>query len=155
MRRLIVFMTVLLVLIAGSTVLACDCVTLSPSESFQKADVVFEGQAIRIVPSSAGTNYTFHVSKSLKGSPANELTLVQGSFNCDPTFWPNTIYRVYARSFEGKLSSGVCYGNEVLGFIRVTNNSTQISRSKIFKLLPPLAVGLLAAIIWLLIRRRS
>lgn len=148
-------MTVVLVLIAGSTVLACDCVTLSPSESFRRADVVFEGHVIQIVPSSSGTNYTFQVSKPLKGSPASELTLQQGAVDCDATFSQYTIYRVHARYFEGKLFSGTCDGNETLGFIQVTRDSTQISISNVSKLLPSLAVGLLAAIIWLLIRRRS
>jgi hypothetical protein len=152
MRRLIVFTTVLLVLIAGSTVLACDCVTLSPSESLRRADVVFEGQVIQIVPTSSGTNYTFQVSKSLKGLPARELTLEQGAVDCDATFSQYTRYRVHARYFEGKLFSGTCDGNETLGFIRVTRDSTKISISK---LLPSLAVGLVAAIIWLLIRRRT
>jgi hypothetical protein len=145
-------MTVFLLLMTGSTVLACDCETLSPVESFRRADVVFEGHVIQIVPSSSGNNYTFQVSKSLKGSPASELTLEQGAVDCDATFLPYATYRVHARYLEGKLYSGACDGNETLGFIRVTRDSTQ---ENISKLLPSLAVGLLATIIWLLIRRRT
>ena len=155
MRLLILFKTVLLVLMLSGTVLACDCITLSPSESLREADVVFEGQVISSVPSSSGTSYTFRVDRLLKGSPATELTLVEGFSDCDATFSEYIIYRVYARSSEGKLSSGSCFANKVLGYIRLTRDSTQISRSKVFKLLPTIAVGLLATIIWLLIRRRS
>jgi len=58
-------MAAVLVLTAGSTALACDCITLSPSESFQNADVVFEGELIQIKPipgnSVETTAYTFRV----------------------------------------------------------------------------------------------
>ena len=150
-------MAVSSVLVLGSTVLACDCVTESPAESFQHADVVFEGVMIRNVESSPGnTSYTFRVRQSFKGSPASELTLVQESSDCDATFWPDTVYRVFARSSEGKLSSGICFGNEVLGYIQQTKDSKSMTSSQIVQLLPfAAAVGLVATIIWLLGRRRA
>ena len=148
-------MAVWLVLMMASTVLACDCVTKSPSESFQDADVVFEGVVIRKDQSSTGTTYTFGVTKSDKGSPEREFTLVQGSSDCDATFWPDTVYRVYARSFDGKLNSGVCSGNEVLGFIRQKRNSTSITSSYVFNLIPFAAICLVVTILVLLTRRRK
>ena len=148
-------MAVLLVLMMGTIVLACDCVTRSPTESFEDAEVVFEGVMIRQDQSSSATTYTFRLSKLLKGSSVGELTLVQGFSNCDETFSPDTIYRVYARSFKGNLRSSICSGNEVLGFIQQTRDSTQTSRSQVFKLIPLAVIGLVATIIWLLRRRRA
>ena len=66
MRLLIVSATALLVLTVAGSVLACDCRTVTPNESFQRADVVFEGWVIRSVPSSSGTDHTFRVQKLLK-----------------------------------------------------------------------------------------
>ena len=155
MRLLIVFTTILLVLTVGGTVLACDCVTAPPEQSFEDADVVFEGMVDRITRSSSETAYTFRVGKMLKGSPASEVTVVEGFSDCDTQFGEYAIYRVYARRFEGKLSSGQCAGNKFLGVIRVNNKSWQVSWPKVFRLLSPVAVGLLAIIIWVLIRRRA
>lgn len=154
-RILIILIAVLLVLMMGSSVLACDCVTKSPSESFQDADVVFEGVVIRKNQSSTGTTYTFGVTKSDKGSPEREFTLVQGSSNCDATFWPDTVYRVYARSFHGKLISSTCSGNKVLGSIRRTRDPASINRSQVFKLIPLAAIVLVSTLVWLLTRRRA
>jgi len=149
-------MAVVLWLTAGSTALACDCVTGSPAESFESAEVVFEGVMIHKDESSTGTTYRFRVSQVFKGSPASELTLVQESTDCDATFWPYTVYRVYARSAEAKLFSGTCFGNEVLGYIRQTTESKSITSSQIVQLLPlAAAIGLVATIIWLLSRRRA
>ena len=66
-------MAVVLLLTVGSTVLACDCVTGSPAESFQRAEVIFEGVMIRKDESSTRTIYTFQVSQVFKGPPASEL----------------------------------------------------------------------------------
>lgn len=117
--------------------------------------MVFEGQVSRITTTTSETVYTFRVSKLLKGAPASELTVSGGLSDCDMYFWENTIYRVYAHRFEGKLISGQCAGNKVLGFIEVDRHSTQSIWSQVSRVLPSVAVGLLATIIWLLIRRRA
>jgi hypothetical protein len=74
MRIVLNGMAAVLMLTAGSTALACDCITLSPSESFQEADVVFEGELIQIKPIAGNvletTAYTFRVRRLLKGAPA-------------------------------------------------------------------------------------
>jgi len=154
MRLVICFITVILALTISGSVLACDCVTRSPEQSFQDADVVFEGVVTRITTSASEKAYTFRVSRVLKGTPTSEITLVQHFTDCDQEFWENAIYLVYARRFEGKLLSGICSGNKVIGYIKVSKKPVQIS-SNINRLLPPVAVGLLATIIWLLIRRRA
>ena len=158
MRIPIASIAVLLVLLTqSSTVWACDCVTGTPAESFRAADVVFHGELIRITPTSTGSAYTFRVREVFKGPPASELTLEQGFMDCDATFAPNILYRVYARRFEGKLSSGVCSGNEL---IRVTRMRTDLASSRVTtSLLPKLflvvAIGLTAIGIWLWRRRRA
>jgi hypothetical protein len=114
--RMLSFSTffLLLTITIAKTVIACDCVTLSPNESFQNADVVFEGEVVRISQVDQGTAYTFKVDKSLKGSAVSEVIVFEGTTNCDSHFWPDILYRVYVRKFQEKLTSGVCSGNEVL-----------------------------------------
>jgi len=152
-------MAAVLLLTASRTALACDCRDLSASESFREADVVFEGELISIKPAAASfpndMAYIFRVSKVFKGSPAGELTLMEGLSNCDATFAPDTLYRVYARSFEGRLSSSSCFPNQVLGVTRVDTDLRQVMASPVYKLIPLAAIGLVAAIVWLLIRRRA
>jgi len=148
---------ILLVLTSSSTVWACDCVTGTPAESFRDADVVFHGELIRITPTSSRTVYTFRVKEVFKGSPASELTLEQGFSNCDATFAPNILYRVYARRFEGKLSSGVCSGNELIRVTRMRTGlaSASAKGSLLLKLIPLTVLGLLATMIWFLLRRKA
>lgn len=111
----------LLILMSGSEVLACDCMTPSPAECFQRADVVFEGELIRAPRSPQGTltAYTFRVDKVLKGPRVKEITIFEGGTDCDTTFFADIVYRVYAREYEGKLMSGQCSGNVVLRKIPV------------------------------------
>jgi len=94
--------------------MACDCVTLSGSKSFQNADVVFEGEVVRVDQEAQGTEYTFKVSKSLKGTVGDAVIVFEGTSDCDTHFWPDVLYHVYARKFQEKLVSGVCSGNEIL-----------------------------------------
>ena len=157
MRIPIASIAVLFVLTVSSTVWACDCVTRSPAESFRYADVVFHGELIRITPTSSGTAYTFRVREVFKGSPAKELTLEEGFTNCDATFEPDILYRVYARRREGKLFSSICFGNEL---IRVTRMRTDLTvspqkESLLPKLSLVLAIGLTATGFWLWIKRRA
>jgi len=89
-------MAVLLVLTAGNTVLACDCVVRSPAENFQYAEVVFEGTVIRSDPSSSGTTYKFRVEKLL-----NALRFTDSSFiRCGTRRWLERHFRS-CRSRQG------------------------------------------------------
>lgn len=157
MRIHLISSAVWLVLMLSSTAWACDCVTGSPAESFRNADVVFHGELIRITPTSSGTAYTFRVKEVFKGSPASELTLEQGSTDCDATFAPNILYRVYARRSEGKLFSGSCFGNELIRATRMRTGlaSTTASESLLLKLFPVAVFGLLATLILFLRRRQT
>jgi hypothetical protein len=103
-----------LVLIAGQTTLACECLTLTPSESLKRADLVFEGELVRIAQDPIKPTYTFSVNKLLKGSRVTEVIIHSMGSDCDARFDPDVIYRVYARTYEGKLISGLCSGNKIL-----------------------------------------
>ena len=98
----------------SGTALACDCVERSEKESFRHADLVFEGEVIRIAEANYRTVYTFAVTKVLKGSIDREVIITGSGSNCDADFRPKVIYRVYARKFEDKLISGQCSGNKEL-----------------------------------------
>lgn len=157
MRIPLAFIAVLLLLTLSSTVWACDCGGSSEDESFRNADVVFEGIVDRKIPTSSGTTYTFQVMKSLKGLPASEFTLEQKTFNCDPTFWEHTIYRVYARRREGKLFSSVCFGNQVLGVFQQKKEHAawHLKTSLQLILFVFVGIGLTAAGLWLWDRRKA
>jgi hypothetical protein len=115
MRTLLFSLAILtLTLTAARTTVSFDCITRSPEESFKAADVVFDGEVIRITRVDQNPQYTFRVDYRLKGLTGREVTILGGQTNCDATFGPNTIYRVYAKYYNGKLTSGVCSGNKVL-----------------------------------------
>lgn len=106
-------MALVLTLIAGQTALACDCSTPSPSETFKRATIVFEGEVVRATERPKA-EYTFTVTKWLKGLAVKKVTIGGRGTNCDMHFDYDTVYRVYAYSFEGKLISEQCSGNKVL-----------------------------------------
>ena len=112
---LLVSTFVLVILISGSSALACDCMTPPAKECFRRADVVFEGELVRAGrDSDSPMTYTFKVNKVLKGEHVQEVTIFGTGWNCDATFDLNVVYRVYAREYEGKLRSGQCSGNQIL-----------------------------------------
>ena len=117
-----------LMLTLGSTVFACDCNDLTPQQSLKEADVVFEGELIRSAPitdrPSFGRDitYTFRVSHSLKGPAVSEITLVGGHTDCDFYFFPNIVYRVYARRDGAELFTGSCLANQVLRTNRISSH---------------------------------
>lgn len=114
--RKTVFSILVLMLITGARALAWDCVSSSPEESFRRADVVFEGEVVRVDRNKddTSTTYTFSVSKILKGPRVKEVTIFGTGSSCSATFVRNVAYRVYASEYKGKLMSGACSGNVVL-----------------------------------------
>ncbi len=144
---------------AGSTALACDCLNLSPSESFKEADFVFEGVLIGSYQSGHDIAYDFRVRNVFKGAHVANVTLIQSFTDCDPNFSPNITYRVYARSFEGRLSSSACFANVIVGATRITEyrpTSATVLR-QLWSPKPFAVVGicLVAFLIILSIRRKS
>ena len=125
---LLTMLSLFIVVLAGSKSFACDCSTRSPDESFREADVVFEGQVVRITPTDQGTAYTFQVGRLLKGTPTREITLFQLNTDCDSEFGRDVIYKVFAKKFEERLSSGTCSGNQVLGMLKVNPPLRMVSK---------------------------
>lgn len=144
---------------AGSTALGCDCLTRSPSESFAEADFVFEGELIRSSQSGPGIAYDFRVRNVRKGAHVDNVTLIGNLSDCDADFSPYIVYRVYARSSEGRLSSSSCFANAVLGATRITNYAatqpTSIRQLGYTKLLAIAGIVLLAILIIRSMRGRS
>ena len=122
--RVSLFSTAVLLftLIAGATTaLACDCMTPPTPERFERSDTVFEGEVVLVLHRQEypqfPIGYVFHVSKTLKGKPVKEVTILGHGYNCDAQFTLNGVYRVYAyERDDGKLNSGACSGNEYLYF---------------------------------------
>ena len=119
--------TLSLLLYTSSVCFACDCLTLSQAESFRRADLVFEGEVIRITQSGIETAYTFRVQKVLKGQAQTEVVLHGGGTDCDDEFSPDTTYLVYARYYEDKLITSICSGNKVLRVSRKDATSAVVS----------------------------
>ena len=119
MRIALVATTLLLVLVASETALACNCLPLSPVESEKNADVVFEGELIRTssLPLSSRFAFasTFKVTRSLKGSAGTFVAIFADGNECDATYEPGFVYRVYAKEADGTLTSGACAGNAIVG----------------------------------------
>ena len=118
--RLPLFSTALLLLTlmaASGSGLACSCITVPERENFKRADLVFEGEMVRVVPHKdypqLPIGYTFRVDKILKGEQLTEVTLPRTT-NCDPVFKLGSVYRVYAFRYGGKLTSSICSGNKLL-----------------------------------------
>ena len=121
--RLALFATtvLLLTLLACDTARACDCRPVSAAESFNKADVVFEGELLDIIglpqTSRFSLAYRFKIRKSLKGPPGGFVSVFGDGSDCDSYFAPGFVYRVYASDVDGTLTSGTCSGNEIIGTV--------------------------------------
>ena len=106
-------------LVASETALACNCLPLSPEESYNNADVVFEGELIRArslpLSSRFAYAYTFEVTKPLKGSAGTVVSIFGAGNECDARFEPGFVYRVHAKAADGTLTSGTCAGNSIVG----------------------------------------
>lgn len=106
-------------MIACETALACDCLPLSPVESYKNADVVFEGELIRTTSLPLSSRFafasTFKVTRSLKGSAGTVVAIFADGNECDATYEPGFVYRVYAKEADGTLTSGACAGNSIVG----------------------------------------
>ncbi|HSS20554.1 MAG TPA: hypothetical protein VLL54_10800 [Pyrinomonadaceae bacterium] len=128
MRNLLIVAGIVTLLLCVPAVgYACDCVTRSPEQSFADADNVFVGEVVR---HAQELTTTFRVVKSVKGKNAEEMTIVSGGSNCDAFFNLGTVYLVYAKSFENKLISGVCFGNAVVG---ISEEAAADAQNKVYE----------------------
>ena len=131
-------------LVASETALACNCLPLSPVESSNNADVVFEGELVRTysLPLSSRFAYasTFKVTRSLKGSTGAFVAIFADGNECDAAFEPGFVYRVYAKDGDGTLTSGACAGNSIVGAannVGGANNGQGVFVLRTFAYSPP------------------
>jgi hypothetical protein len=108
--RKILFAT-LIVAIASAAAMACDCVTGSDAENFEKADEVFIGKVIRI---DYHSTTTFEVTRWAKGSERQLVNIDSNETNCDVSFFEGYTYIVYARKTEKQLFAGACSGTRLI-----------------------------------------
>lgn len=102
------FATLAMLLLAAVVCLACDCNTLSPSESFQAADLVFVGSVVTSDKSDGYLKSTFRVEQILKGSNSNEIVIAGQMSDCDFAFQTGEAYIVYARQSQSRLIASTC-----------------------------------------------
>lgn len=93
---------------------ACDCLTLSEAQSFEKADVVLIGGVTRVEAQGAGAVFTLSVEKSLKGPGAEELRITSAMSDCDAQLYMGRRYIVYAQKFRGEYFASSCLSTKAL-----------------------------------------
>ena len=138
MRIALISTTLLLMLMACETALACDCLRLSPAENEKNADVVFEGELIRTTSLPLSSRFafasTFKVTRTLQGSAGAVVSIFAVGNECDATYEPGFIYRVYAKEAGGTLTSGACAGNSI---VAAANRSVGMFVSRTFSYSQP------------------
>ena len=114
--RIIATITALLFTVLFSAVVCfgCDCLDLSPPESFRAADLVFVGSAAAVTDSGSDRNVTFRVEQVLKGTPTGPVVITSHMSDCDRSFQTGNAYVVYARQSGAQLIAPTCLSTHVL-----------------------------------------
>ncbi len=116
MRIFIIVATAALLLTISNNAIACRCFAPPPATSFQRAELVFEGELIREERLERGIAQTLRVLKQQKGEPQNEVVIVVRITDCDYFFESGKVYLVYAVRQENQLRTGLCSNNKELGY---------------------------------------
>ncbi|WP_232695906.1 hypothetical protein [Brevibacillus daliensis] len=108
---IVIFVAMSLFVVTPSTSYACSCVSLTPTEKFEKADSVFVGTAKDIKnkqgsffpanhPMSDSDANVFVVEKSWKGNPPSQLIVYDNGHeeSCGVDFKIGNSYLVYAKT---------------------------------------------------------
>jgi len=139
-----------IILAATAISFACDCVDLSPPESFEAADLVFVGNLVASNGTAEETNATFHVEQILKGTQSDQVVITSHMTNCDRSFQTGRTYIVYARRGDGRFFAPTCLSTTPVNapatqqpFIRYTSSPRYSYRATVAGviLLLALAVG--------------
>ncbi len=96
------------ILLAASYCLACDCMTLSEAESFEKADAVVVGEVIRTEPRGDHVAAFVRVERLFKGEPMTELVITNALSDCDAYLYVGLKYIVYAQKSRGDYFASSC-----------------------------------------------
>ena len=103
-----------MLLLAAEVCFACDCNTLSPSESFKAADLVFVGSVASSDQSAGYVNSKFRIEQVLKGSNREEVVIAGQMTDCDFAFQTGYAYIVYARQSESRLFASTCMSTRAI-----------------------------------------
>lgn len=110
-----IFVASLLILAASVTLLACDCIRQSESDSYKTADTVFIGTVIH--NDASGESTVFEVNQWLKGKgPWGERLVISGGTDCDASFAEGFVFVVYAKEIEGRLIAPSCLSTTHLNY---------------------------------------
>ena len=119
--RLALAVLVLAFLFTPSRADACSCVGGIPMcESYWRTDAVFAGEAIDIATSESGgllrRRVRFRVDDVYRGAAAREIDVFTGTGggDCGFHFIVGRKYLVFANSFGGRLSTGICSRTKLL-----------------------------------------
>jgi len=99
--------------VAATVCFACDCNTLSPSDSFKAADLVFVGNVIKSDKSESEVTTTFRMEQVLKGIDNGQVVITGYMSDCDYSFYTGNAYIVYARRSEGKFIASICMSTKL------------------------------------------
>jgi hypothetical protein len=96
-----------LMFLSAGTAFACDCLTLTPEESFEKADTVFLGKVVGAENAGPYTYYKFEVQRTIKGDQSHWVIKSRNT-DCDYEFYAGATYLVYAHNYQGSLFAPSC-----------------------------------------------
>lgn len=105
---------IVLIISTAVSSFACDCLTLSEEQSFQKATLVFTGRVIDVQTQGQLTIFTFRVDQSFKGDNTGEVKITSWMSNCDAQFYLGWKYIVYAQRAEDRYFAGSCLSTKAL-----------------------------------------
>ncbi|RMG42356.1 MAG: hypothetical protein D6719_06510 [Candidatus Dadabacteria bacterium] len=107
----------------ASIALACSCIPAKEAQYLKNAQIAFEGQALDIQEVekaqsqwSGSVKITFKVTKTIKGSDKDQVSVTtnKSSAACGYPFQRGQFYRVYAYTYKGQLTTGLCSGTRPL-----------------------------------------
>ncbi|MGF9769798.1 cobalamin biosynthesis protein CbiN [Bacillus albus] len=90
---------------------ACDCITVSAEDAFQKNDVVFEGKVIGVGrKEGVGIEVLFEVKEIWKGETSSQIIIYTNGGDCVFHFVEGGEYLVYSsqRGSEKRLHTNSC-----------------------------------------------
>jgi hypothetical protein len=95
--------------ITPSTSYACKCVgPQSVEREMDRSQAVFSGQVIELLNQKSQQKILFEVNESWKGVSESQVILVSVLSDCSVNFYQGGEYLIYAREYEGELTTNIC-----------------------------------------------
>jgi hypothetical protein len=115
---LIMSRSILVYLILSSCLIAialsCSCQGVTVENSFENARAVFSGKVTRITPSGDDFIVKFAVKDVWKGDRIDSVRTNKSDGMCGVGFKKGKEYVVFATQYEGKYSTGICDGTQIM-----------------------------------------